>query len=83
MSIYKETKDREMNIKEQELSMYKEILQEKEQRLDDIQRATETDEIYTNQKEHLVRWVVLNACIVCLHAIHGQNNDYLVVFVFA
>ena len=42
-NIYKETKDREMNIKEQELSMYKEILQEKEQRLMDdiIQRATE------------------------------------------
>lgn len=62
-SIYKETKDREMNIKEQELSMYKEILQEKEQRLMDdiIQRATERQMRYKSSSKV---GGILNACIV-------------------
>ena len=36
MKVYKEEKDREMALKELELNSYKEILQEKEQKLDEI-----------------------------------------------
>ena len=51
MTIYKESKDREMNNKEQDLSMYKEVLKEKEQRLDDIiQRATERQIRYKSER---------------------------------
>ena len=62
MIHYKESKDREMSIQEQELSMYKEVLQEKEQRLDDIiQRATERQIRYKSER---ISNKVECACIV-------------------
>ena len=71
VSAYKEKKDKEMNIKEQELSTYKEQLQEKEQRLDDIiQRATERQKGYKSER---ISNKVGAACIYCLSNFMGEK----------